>query len=150
MPALTHLSTYDLDKGFYGWRGQTTTSNCPSYWAPLGIHKIFVYPMPSNVFQLVYLYLQGNSRLTANADYLDLGDEEILRLIDYAAWLLSFKQGLKEAFENTNPFRELFLLAAGGRNARLRSSALYRKFMGEHRDEEQPTRMAQPQKGVRG
>lgn len=147
---ITHLSTHDLDKGWYGWRNEVPRGVCPEYWSVLGINQMFVYPIPSIDFALKYLYLDGEPRLTDNAENIDLGDEEIMRIIDYAAWLLAFKQGLKEAFDNPAPFRELFLKAATGRGARLRATALYRKFMGEHRDEQTPVREAIPQKGVRG
>lgn len=148
--SITHLSTHDLDKGWYLWRTEAPTGNCPEYWSAVGIDKMFIYPRPAIPIALNYLYLDGEPRLTDTAEYIDLGDEEITRIIDYAAWLLAFKQGLKEAFDNPAPFRELFLKAAMGRGQRLRATALYRKFMGEHRDEQTPVRGAIPQKGVRG
>jgi hypothetical protein len=150
MSVLTGLGTYEMDKGFFGWRNEATVAACPEYWSPVGIHKAYIYPRPSISFNLVYLYLDGERHLTAPTDYIDIGDEEILRIIEYAAWLLAFKQGLKEAFANLDPYKQLFLLAAGKRNARLRSTAQYRQYMGEHRDEATPKSEATPQQGVRG
>lgn len=150
MAALIQTVPFDLDKGYYGWRNEAQSGSCPEYWAPWGIFKAFIHPAPVSSYGIEWFYLDGEPRLTDEAQYIDLGDEEILRIIDYAAWVLAFKQGLKEAIENPNPFKELFLLAAAQRNSRLRSTALYRKFMGEHRDEATPTREATTQPGVRG
>jgi hypothetical protein len=149
MPSIYQTVPFDFDKGFYGWRNEAQSGSCPEYWMPWGIYRAFIHPAPTTTYGVEWFYLRGEPRLTDDAQYLDLGDEEVLRIVDYAAWVLAFKQGLKEAIENPNPFKELFLLAAVSRNARLKSSALYRKFLGEHRDEQAPLREASPQPGVR-
>lgn len=146
--ALTRLSIYDLDKGFYRWRAETD-DDCPEYWAPIGIDTFAIYPLPTVPITLEILYVEGEPRMIALNDYLQMGDEEIVRLLDYAQWVLAFKEGAKEATENLDPFKKLFITAAQRRNAYLRSSGMYQSFLGEQQDETGPAIEAEPQEGAR-
>jgi len=151
--ALHPLTVFELDKGFYGWRSESDTS-CPDYWAPVGLDQIMFYPKtpasPACAKTLEFFYLDGSPRLLNNTSYLDMGDEEVEKLVSYAQWILTFKEGLKEGLETSEPFRQLFLAAAQRRGSYLQTIALYRKFMGVERDEAQPTRVQGEAKGVRG
>lgn len=149
--ALTQITSYELDKGFAGWRTAVTgTEECPEYWAPMGLDKLALYPQPAADILLDVQYLKGDPRLTADSAYLDLGDEEITRIIDYAQWVLAFKEGVEEAAKNSEPLKQLFLQAANSRNARLKQTAAYRRYMGQARDETAPTQKVPEKLGVRG
>lgn len=152
--ALKPLTIYELDKGFYTWLETATTSDspCPEYWAPMGIDTLVAYPGNGSgaTLTLQLLHLKGDVRLLADASYLDLGDEEINRIIDYAQWVLAFKEGIKEATDNVEPMKQLFLQAASSRASRLKKLALYRRYMGQERDEAAPARQVPPRPGVRG
>jgi hypothetical protein len=151
--ALHPLTLFELDKGFYSWRSEEDDA-CPEYWAPLGLDRIMFHKKVDGDLlggvKLEFLYLDGSPKLLTPGAYLDLGDEEVEKLVSYAQWVLTFKEGLKEAFENSEPFRQLFLAAAQRRGNYLQTTALYRKFMGVERDEAQPERTKPGAAGVRG
>ena len=152
--ALHPITVYELDKGYYSWQEDETSNDspCPQYWAPMGIDTMVLYPkMPAARYaKLLFLYIQADPRLATGSTYLDLGDEEITRILDYAQWVLAFKEGAKEATENTEPLKQLFLLAANSRAGRLKQLASYRRYMGQARDEAAPAREVPPRLGVRG
>jgi hypothetical protein len=143
------ISIQEMDQGYYGRQG--SASGTPEYWAPFGIDKFVVYPAATTTATVQVQYFAADTRLVMDgATYVDLGDEEILRIIDYAQWVLSFKEGLKEALVNTSPMRDMFLTAAKLRSAKLRGTSLYRNYMGNDRDEQKPGRTNDEQTGLRG
>jgi hypothetical protein len=150
---VNQLSLRDLDKGFYGWRSESTTGN-PEYWAPIANNLVALHQAATDTTQhdaqtFNAMFLRGDRLLTANADYVQLGDEEVTALIDYAQACLAFKQGESEAFENTQALKKLFATAAARRGSWLRGSSVYRKYMGQEDDHQVALRHAKPQKGVR-
>jgi len=140
----------EMDQGYYGRQG--TASGTTEYWAPFGIDRFVIYPPSTTTATVQVQYYSGDPRMSAGETtlYLDLGDEEILRILDYAQWSLSFKEGLKEALLNLEPLKEMFLTAARLRSAKLRGSSLYKNYMGNDRDELRPIRSAEEQQGLRG
>lgn len=146
--ALYPLSVFEMDQGYYGRQG--ASSGTPDYWAPLGIDRFVVYPPAATTQTVGVQYYSADPRLDLDGStYLDMGDEEILRILDYAQWVLSFKEGLQEALINTEPMRQMFLTAARLRNQKLEGTSLYRKYMGSSRDEGEPLRDTQPKQGLR-
>lgn len=144
------VSIFEMDQGFYGRQGAASSST-PEYWAPFGIDRMIIYPAPSATQTVQLQYYNGDPRISnAAADYLDLGDEEVIAIVNYAVWACSFKEGVKEALANTSPLREMFVAAARLRNQKLQGTALYRNYMGNDRDETKPTRTASEQAGLRG
>lgn len=142
---LVQATLPEYDHGYPGWR--TGSATTPAYWAPAGLNKVIFYPRPNTYLRIDYY--SGDRFLTSGASYVQLGDEELNRIIDYAVWQLNIKCGTEEAFNLTNPLKELFLLAASTRNSKLRGSQLYKDYMGADRGEMQPDRDAAPQKGGR-
>jgi len=147
--ALYPLSVFEMDQGYYGRQG--ASSGTPEYWAPLGIDRIVIYPKASTTQNVGIQYYSGDPRLDIDGStYLNMGDEEVLRILEYAQWVLSFKEGLQEALVNTSPLKDMFLTAARLRNSKLEGTSLYKKYMGSSRDEREPERDAEPKKGLRG
>lgn len=147
--ALYPVSIQEMDQGYYGRQG--AASGTPDYWAPFGIDKIVLYPKAASTQTIGLQYYDADPRMSlTGTDYFNMGDEEILRILDYAQWVLAFKEGLSEAFENVDPFKQMFLTAAKLRNAKLRATAQYKDYMGTDRDEEKSTKTATPQEGLRG
>lgn len=144
-PKLIEASLPEFDHGYPGWR--TGSTGTPEYWAPCGLNKIIFYPRPNTWIRLDYY--RGDQPLTEESDYVQLGNEELNRILDYAVWQLNIKCGTQEAFANTEPLKQLFEAAAQFRNAKLRGSLLYKSFMGEDRGEGQPGREATPKAGAR-
>jgi hypothetical protein len=143
------ISIQEADQGYYGRQG--SASGTPEYWAPFGIDKFMIHPAAATTQTVQVQYYSADSRIPMDgATFLDLGDEEVLRIVDYAQWVLSFKEGLKEALVNTQPLREMFLTAARLRSAKLRNTAMYRNYMGNDRDETKPLRTNEEQQGLRG
>jgi hypothetical protein len=143
---LNMTSLYELDMGSPGWRGVTGT---PYYWAPDGLNWFAVSPAPLSGSLQVDGY--ADSFQLQNSDsWVDLGDEELLRILEYAQWYLSFKEGVKEAVNNPETLMQHMMEAAGMRNARLRRSSLYREYMGRNReDSERATRYPVRKVGIR-
>lgn len=146
--ALTPISIFEMDQGFYG--RQSATSGTPEYWAPLGVDKVVVHPSASATQTVLVHYYNADPRMSfVSTDYINLGDEELLRILDYAQWTLAFKEGLTEAFENVSPLRDMFITAARLRNQKLQATMMYRDYMSR-RDETSPTLTARPQGGLLG
>lgn len=137
MPVLNQISVYELDTGNPSWR---KTYGTPQYWAPDGLDWVAISPSPRGGGILLEGYKEPPV-LINDSDYIDIGDEEIVRLLDYAQWYLAFKQGPTEGTTTVEPLINNMMAAAALRNSRLRASALYREYMGIHRDE--------PQRGTR-
>jgi hypothetical protein len=151
---INQISLRELDQGFYEWRSESTLS-IPEYWVPVCNDKIAVHPKPTEGSNqhgeqnFNMMYLRGDRPLTADADFVQLGDEEVVRILDYAQAVLAFKQGSTEAFEMSDPLRQMFGQAASRRGSWLRNSSIYRKFMGQEDDQSPTLRQAAPQTGVR-
>jgi hypothetical protein len=145
-PKLQQISWPDLDYGFSGWK--TGTAGTPDYWLPFGVNKVIFSPRPNQTIKVDYY--RGDRLLNVNTDYIQLGDEEINRILDYAVWQMNVKSGTEEAFGTTGPLKELFMFAAEFRNQKLRSSQLYKDFLGADYGEAQPLREAVKQKAARG
>lgn len=128
---LNMISLFELDMGFPGWKSTTGT---PYYWAPDGLNKFAIYPAPSSGALLIDGYAEPFVLVSPDST-VDLGDEELLRIVDYAHWYLCFKEGIKEAVESSKDMMDQFINAAALRNSRLRKSAFYREFMGRQREE---------------
>lgn len=128
---LVMTSLSELDNGYPGWTAVTGT---PVMWAPIGISKIAIYPKASVGYLALESYKEAPVLLN-DSDYIDIGDEEIVRLLGYAQWYLSYKEGVKEAVENVDPLLQGIVQAAILRNKRLLKSAFYRTFAGLQREE---------------
>jgi hypothetical protein len=143
---LSLTSIWELDKGTPGWEG---TAGTPLEWAPFGLNQVALYPGPASGS----IKLEGVAELlplTGLAEYIDIGDEELTKLLGYAQHYLAFKEGLPESKATEEDF-VAFMEAAVLKNGRLVGSELYRRFMGESRDENQrPLESGQPVVGVRG
>ncbi len=146
MPILNQTSVFELDMGTPDWR---KTYGIPRFWAPDGLNWFAVYPAPRGGA----FHLEGYKEppvLDNDRDMIEIDDSEVVRILDYAHWYLSFKEGPQEALDNTKILVQNMVASAGLKNARLRQSALYREYMGEHRDEFQvPARYPVAKTGVR-
>jgi len=127
---LTEISQWELDYGFPGWY---TTSGTPSMWAPIGINLIALDRTPATAGVLsIEGYREAgdaNSPLVA-----DLGTDRLARLIGYARHVLSFKEGPTES-ESSIPDMQAFLEEAAKANAEIRATEMYRRWMGEDRQQ---------------
>lgn len=130
---LTNTSLWELDHGFSAW---TATTGTPSLWARLGGTRLAVYPQASAGYLVLYGFSEAPT-LDVSGNYIDLGDEELVRLLDYAQFYMAFKEGVGEGTDNSDRLLQSFLKAGALRNRRILASNIYRHYMGEARDVKQ-------------
>jgi hypothetical protein len=126
------ISLHELDNGYIGWQYTTGT---PLYWTPVGLNVVALYPAPTSG-TLTFEGLTEGIRLISDGDFVNLGDEELTRLLDYARFYAAFKEGTGE-FTAASPALKRLMEAAALRNSRLKKTNTYRRAMGIHRDEEE-------------
>lgn len=140
------VSLFELDRGWPGW--EANTIGTPLYWAPNGLTEIALYPAPSAVgsitFQGFYDLIDVNP-----GDNINIGNEELLRVVDYARHYLSFKEGMTELQASSEALSK-YAEAASLKNARMNVLDPFKKYKGsDHQLGEQPI-VGTETVGVRG
>ncbi len=131
---LTQSSLFELDNGVYNWQGAATST--PKQWAPVGQAIMAVWPPAPAGGSFALEGISSAPALGSGGDFIDIGDEELGRLLDYAHFYLAFKEGGLE-LQSTLPLVSNFVESAVLRNKRLRASGYFRKYVGQSRDEEE-------------
>lgn len=151
---LSPSSREDLNNGRYNWRKELTTTggDVPSrvtLWAPVSLSTFYIWP--ADTTGALTLTIDGVATtpvLVEDSDTLDLGEDSLNVLLDYALHALSFSQGATKFAATQNLFKS-FLAACAEENGQIKSTMVYRRFMGlDHRDQKQmrvQTLMDQPQ-----
>jgi hypothetical protein len=149
--ALYPESLFEMDQEIWARQAYgAASSGTPVSWAPLGYDSFVVHPPASTTQTVGIMYMKGDVRLSLDGTTnLDLGDEEIQKIVEYAHWFLAFKEGLDEAFKNVSPLKDMFLIAARLRNQKLRNTAPFRDYMAMDRAESQPDREIKEQEGMK-
>jgi hypothetical protein len=132
---LAEASIQDMDDGHPGWQGEKTTDGAPiptepTKWLPLSIDMIAIWPADAAGGNT--LTIQGvaqTPRLVTDADFIDIGAEELNALLGYALHALALKEG-GERFAGTMKYFQEFLKAAAEENDQLLASAMFRQFIG--------------------
>lgn len=123
--ALTPTSIEELDYGFPDWQDATGT---PLMWAPVGATQVALYPRPTaNSGQA--LCLKQSITLSAGGDFIQIGDEDLQKLLAYAHHYLTWKEGSSE-MEATKGALMGLIEAAVRKNSQLRTTNFYRSYMG--------------------
>lgn len=132
--ALTRKSIVELYRSRRNWRTQTTATGLPvpvtiREWAPIGLGTIAIWPTDAvGGTTLTFDGVKLTPILTADGQFLDLGEEEITIILSEALWVLSFKRpSLQEGFKEKHEF---FLKGCLERNDQLRMSAYFREALG--------------------
>jgi hypothetical protein len=132
--ALTRKSIVEFYRGRRTWRTDLTTSGggVPTTireWAPVGLSQIATWPTDAvGGTTLSFDGVRLTPVLTADGDFLDLGNEEIGILLDEALWVLAFKRpSILEAMAERH---QRFLQACLERNDQLRQSSHFRQALG--------------------
>lgn len=124
---LTPTSTPELDLSFGSWEG---TAGTPEYWAPEGLSLVAIYPVPSTSATVVLEGFSDAPWLTTDADFIDIGDDDLNALLEYGHHYLTFKEGGQE-FKSSQPDFQSFLNQGAEKNGKLRATTFYRKWMGQ-------------------
>jgi hypothetical protein len=130
---LTRKSIVEFYRHRLGWRSQTTSSGggVPTTlqeWAPIGLRAIAVWPRDAGGTVLTVSHVITTPVLALDAAFVNIGDEEILLVLDEALWILAFKRpSLQEQMRQKHL---AFLAGVLERNDLLRKSAYYRQVLG--------------------
>ena len=140
-------STAEMDLGFNNW--QQSANGTPIVWAPVGLDKIVINPPAASGA----LFMEGlclTPALQTGGDLIDIGDEEVNRILDYAHHYETFKEGGLE-FDATQALLAGFVEAAVERNQRLAGCSLFKRYLGmAKQDEQRPVRSPEQNVGARG
>jgi hypothetical protein len=121
------------------WRAESTTTGGevptrPLFWAPVSLRSFYLWPTDAAGSNT--LLIDGVATtpvLVDDADYVDLGDDDLTILLGYALHVLTFSKG-GAVFANTLPLYRAFLAAAAEENGVIKTSMTYRRAMGlDHR-----------------
>lgn len=122
---LTETTVQDLDFGVPTWQNSL---GVPTMWANVGATQVALYPTPSTNSGTA-IVLQADPVLAAGGDIIQVGDEELQKLLDYAHHYMTWKEGISE-MEATKGALVGLIEAAGRRNAEIRRTNFYRSHMG--------------------
>lgn len=142
---LTLMSMTEMDRGIPGWIDDVGT---PLYWISNGINQILLSPFPTSGSIVIEGFSKGPI-LRQDVDYINIGDEELTRMLEYAEHYLAFKEGMPELKNKSEGYTN-WIMAMVARNGQLADSSIYRYAMGMMRDMQQnPTSSDNPRAGVR-
>lgn len=129
-------SIIDLDLGRPSWRGETTASGgdvptVPTFWAPLSLTQISIWPstVGAGVNNLQAEGVAATPVLTEAGDFVDLGEEIVDIIVDYAIHVAAFKEG-GPRWKATRPLFVDFLQAAAEENSMLKTKQAFRRIAG--------------------
>lgn len=141
---LDSTSIHDLDFGQPNWESETTASGgnvptVPKMWAPAGLNLIAIWPADATGGNSLFVDgIVQTPIMDDDADYIDIGREEMNAILDEIQHIATFKEGGEE-FTASQALHKSFLQQAANRNAILMGSALFRKWMGIERTPEKRT-----------
>ncbi len=126
----THLDPITLkDLGNMDLNWASRTSSSPTHWMQVGTNKFFLYPQPTGT-QFYNIYTLDIFTLpSGDSDFIQLGEEDIQYIVDYAVFVARLKEGGKEASEAV-PLLQGFLRQAAKYNAKILDTSLYKRFLG--------------------
>lgn len=123
-------SLWDLDYGEPGWESeQCGAGELPQLFAPSGFTNFAIWPSSNAGGENIVVEGVTPAPVLTNAGFVDLGQDEVEMILDYATHIAQFKEGGQE-FEASQPALQEFLKQAGSRNAVLMQSAKFRSWMG--------------------
>lgn len=129
-------SIYDLDYGHPQWRQESTASGGdvptrPYFWAPESLQRIVIWPSTAapTVGLLTVEGVSATPVLVEDGDFVDLGEEHVDVLSDYALHIAIFKEG-GPRWARTMAHWQTFLQAAAEENGRLKRSQKYKRISG--------------------
>jgi hypothetical protein len=128
----TIIPTSELDANNPDWENTIGTP------IMLGInhHLMSLYPRPAANVVVTLDVLRPAPIPAVDGDFVQLGQEELNALLDYAQHIATFKEGGVE-FEATKRNKDNFLTLAGNQNDKLNALEFYREWMEPQSDKEE-------------
>ena len=128
--ASAHLDATSLQElGEFEPTYQSTAAGTPTHWLPIGMNLFALYPQASGSFAVTLDYCRMAPVPVLGEDYIQLGGEDLVALIDYVTWMARFKEGGQE-LQDAMPLFQNFLRQAAKHNSRLLASAIFRRLLG--------------------
>ncbi len=115
----------------------TTAAGTPSTWLQLGFGSFILYPKTSGTLSSTLYTLDKITVPTSDSDYIQVGDEDLPAIVDFATFIARLKEGGKEASESVGLIQN-FLKAAAKYNANILNTSLYKKVMGQPQKQTRP------------
>jgi hypothetical protein len=128
-------SILELDLGRPTWRGETVASGgsvptVPLLWAPVSLQQIVIWPATAGgTDDLTADGVSNTPVLVEDADFVDLGDEQVDILVDMALHVAAFKEA-GPRWRATRPYYATFLQEAAKENGLLKANQAYRRAAG--------------------
>ena len=142
--ALQPTSYFDLDWAQPTWRTETAGTGSlpttPQVWAPQSLQQIVLWPAPSTavVNTIAVDGVSSTPVLVEDADTVDLGEELVDIILDFAIHVLAFKEG-GPRWRATVPAWQALLQAAAEENSRLKANQAFSRAAGiDYRRGQQP------------
>lgn len=129
-------SLFGMDNWRPEWRGEATDSGgavptTPKRWFPVGVTRYGIWPAHAGGGGTLTIDgLAATPQLSADGDFIDIGEEEHDAILDGTLHNLAFKAGMG-ILETTFPHYSRFIAAAAGRNDLLRTSSFFRRVLGQ-------------------
>lgn len=147
--ALATSSLYDLDYGQPAWESDVCTgTDLPQASAFVGLNQFVIWPADSGNTDSLVVEGVAPAPVLTSIGTVDLGQDELVTILDYAQHIAMFKEGGQEFDASQEQFKE-FLKEAGERNAVLMQSSKFRKWMGLTSEKARPMRQPDARVGAR-
>jgi len=107
----------------------TAAASTQEFWSQVGQNNVVLYPKPSGTPALNTYAVDLAEIPTADGDYIQVSEEDMTAIVDYAVFIARLKESGSE-FQESSKLLQSFLQAAARYNAQILQTALYRKVMG--------------------
>lgn len=127
-------SRLELDLAQPNWRQESVNSGgnvptIPTFFAPLSLTVLEVWPSVIAQTTVQVTGISDTPVLNEDGDTIDIGEETVDILLDFALHIATFKEG-GPRWEATLPKWQAFLQAAAEENQLLKTSKLFRRYAG--------------------
>jgi hypothetical protein len=142
-------SLWDLDYGQPTWESEVCTSgDLPQVFAPAGTNLFALWPASLGGGESLIVEGVIPAPDPVTAPFVNLGQDELDAILDYAEHIAQFKEGGEE-FDASQVSLQDFLKEAGSRNAVLMRSSKFRSWMGLTDQPKRPIRQTPERVGAR-
>lgn len=146
---LASSSLYDLDYGQPTWENEScAVGDLPQAFAPAGVNQFALWPASAAGGESLIVEGVTPAPVLGAVGYVNLGQDELETILDYAQHIAQFKEGGQE-FEASQEILKEFLKECGSRNAVLMQSSKFRKWMGLTDQKKRPMRIPDERVGAR-
>ena len=110
-----------------GW--WSNTAGTPSSWIPLGLNRFATDPQPSSGLSHTIDYVRTAPLPTSDSSFIQIGEEDMLAIIDYVIFISKLKEGGDELAGAQSSLQN-FLKQAAKYNSRLLQISSFRTLLG--------------------